>query len=148
MSDLNLDLHPSTDVLIGGRVFKITEQSRPMLQRILAHVNGEIASEELKAKKKGEEPTLTELMFHNFDASLPAIAMILGCEDLTSTEGKELVQHLHNHLHPSGAIKIYEEWWLLNDLDSFFLRGGRPLLMKELVESIKKSKETLAAEVN
>jgi hypothetical protein len=145
MSDeLNLDLVESVPVTLGGKNYVITQQSRPQIERILRIVNSEVAEAPVAAAAEGEkEATLTDILFRNFDAALPAFAMILGYEDLSSPAGEEMLVHLKQHLRPAGAIKVFNRWYEVNDIRSFFLRGGRLLLLPEIVKAIEAKEDQL-----
>lgn len=145
MEELDLDQVKTIPVKVGGRSFEITQQSRPQIQRVLAFVNDEVASQ-LREKKEGEEVALTELLFDNYDNQLPAIALIFGF-DPDKKEGKEVVNHLKEHLRHSGAIRVFDRWWDLNEIDSFFVRGGKPLMSREMVEVARRVKEKAIQEV-
>ena len=145
IEELDLDQVKTIPVKIGGKSFEITQQSRPMIQRVLAYVNDEVASK-IKEEKEGEEVALTELLFDNFDSQLPAIALIFGF-DPDKKEGKEVVSHLKEHLRHSGAIRVFDRWWDLNEIDDFFVRGGKPLMNREMVEVVRRVKEKAIQEV-
>ena len=129
---LNLDEVVTVDVVLGGKPFRIRQDRRAVIERVLR-----VAHEEDKQPAEGEaEKPLSERLFENWETSLPAFALILGSEE-GDTEHQAVVQHLREHLTVPSALAIYDEWWRLNEIESFFLRGGRPLLPPYIVRALQ-----------
>lgn len=128
---LNLDEVQTVEVILGGRSFRITQQRRAILEKVL-----KIAHEEGQVAREGDDRPLSERLFENWDAALPAFALILGEEE--GTPGFDAtVAHLEEHLRVPAALQIYEAWWELNQIQGFFDRGGRPLLPPYILKALQ-----------
>ena len=146
MSDLpnvlDFDQVVEVPVKLGGREFKLTQQSWPTIKRIIKFVNTDAGTPEK------EEQDLTDLMASKFEASLPVIALMFGFEQDDTTK-QEVVDFLQLHMTPRQALAVFQTWWKLNEVDDFFDRGGRILTHPEIVELIKRAKaEAVAESVN
>jgi hypothetical protein len=123
-------------VPIGGREFPLSPQSAPQLERVLNALyesnDSEVVEEAPEQKKKPWGSVLAK----NFRDSFPVVAMMFGFDPKTP-EGKEVVGHLAAYMAPKLAVRIYEEWRRINEIDDFLLRMGKPLLPPELVERLK-----------
>lgn len=126
-------------VPIGGQEFTLTPQSAPQLERVLNAIydttDVKLTDETAEEKRKPWGTVLTG----NYRKSIPIIAMMFGF-DPKSNEGKIAVQHLTDHLAPKLAVRIYEEWRRINEIDDFLLRTGKPLLNPELVAKLREYK--------
>ena len=128
---LNLDEVQTIDVILGGRPFKISQDRRAVIERVLR-----VAHEEGKPPTESDERSLSERLFENWEAALPAFALILGSEEGDS-DHQAVVQHLREHLTVPAALQIYEAWWDINQVEAFFVRGGRPLLPPYIVKALQ-----------
>jgi hypothetical protein len=123
-------------VPIGGREFTLSPQSAPQLERVLNAIYDteevDVAPETAVEKK---QPWGTVLV-KNYGKSIPVLALMFGLNP-KDAQGKEAVQHLTEFMVPKLAIRIYEEWRKVNDIDDFLLRTGKPLLHPDLVARLK-----------
>jgi hypothetical protein len=122
-------------VPIGGREFTLAPQSAPQLERVLNAIfdEGGVVLPETAAEEK--QPWGTVLV-KNYAKSLPILAMMFGLNP-KDAEGKEAIQHLTEFMVPKLAVRIYEEWRQVNEIDDFLLRTGKPLLAPDLVVRLK-----------
>jgi hypothetical protein len=123
-------------VPIGGREFTLAPQSAPHLERVLnaidAREDADVAPETVAETK---QPWGTVIV-KNYSKSIPILAMMFGFNP-KDKEGKEAVEHLTEFMVPKLAIRIYEEWRKVNEIDDFLLRTGKPLLDPTLVARLK-----------
>lgn len=135
---LDLDQIVSIPVKLAGREFKLTQQSQPVILRVLKFVNEEVEPEEKPEENQEKESGFTDAMARNLERALPYVALMFGYEQDDTTK-EEVVAFLKEHLHPSKAIVIFQTWWQLNEVDDFFARGGKVMMHPDLAASIKKS---------
>ena len=117
---LDLDEVGSRTVKLGGVQYTIRQQRQAVLERVLKFAHTDVQAPE------GDDRAFAEMLFQNWDASLPFFALILGCEEPAAQE--ECVAHLKANLTIPAALTIYETWWEINRIEDFFGRGGRPML--------------------
>lgn len=139
---LNLDETPEIPVHLAGRTFKLTQQRRSVVLRIIKYVNTNGESEN---KKPPEGIDDAELMEKNFDNSLPIIALMFGYEQKDDTT-KETITFLREHLNPARALKVFQAWWKLNEADDFFIRRGNILMDPEIALWMKTQRHVIAQE--
>jgi hypothetical protein len=123
-------------VPIGGREFTLSPQSAPQLERVLNAIyeteDSDVAPETAAENKQPWGTVVTK----NYAKSFPVTAMMFGFNP-KDKEGKEVVEHLTEFMPPKLAIRIYEEWRKVNEIDDFLLRTGKPLLHPDLVARLK-----------
>lgn len=125
---LDLDATPVVPVKLGGHHFEIRQQDFPTLLTVAKFVSrGFLDSGE---PEEGQpKATLIEQMERSLNEAKPIVALMLGAKDDTE---RNIVDA---KLTSPGAIKIFEKWWAVNEMDDFFLRQGNLLLHPRLVES-------------
>lgn len=131
---LDLDQTVEVTVKVGGREFKLTQQSYPTIRKVIQFVNGGggVAAD-------GENSDWTEIMDQNYLASLPVVALLFGYET-ENPEKEAVVQFLTGHLTPHKVVQIFQTWWKINEVDDFFDRAGKMLMHPDLVAGIKAEK--------
>jgi hypothetical protein len=129
---LDVSFLESTLVPIGGREYTLSPQSAPQLERVLNAIYDttevDLVPETATEKKTPWGTVVTK----NFTRSLPVLAMMFSY-DPKSPEGKQFINHLNEFMVPKLAVKVYQEWRRINDIDDFLLRTGKPLLHPDLV---------------
>ena len=139
---LNLDETKEVPVILAGKTFKLTQQRRSILQRIakFIHTNGE--SEGAKPKDGADD---SEIMETNLENSLPLVALMFGYEK-KDAETKEVIELLRAHLDHRKILKVFQEWWALNEMDDFFIRRGNMLMDPDIARWMKTQRQAIAAE--
>lgn len=136
-NSLNFDEVRPQEVVLHGRTFVLREQSAPMVQKIL-----EIAGVDNERTVEGEgEKAVVQSMFANWDEQVRATALMLGYDEADEELDKgvcaEVLKHLRQHLSPRQAMLIFSEWWRINDIAGFFMRGGRVLMSPSTVVELE-----------
>jgi hypothetical protein len=139
---LNLDETIEIPVSLAGRQFVLSQQRRSVILKIIKFVTTNGASEGNKPVEGLEDAALLE---SNFDNTLPFIALMFGFEQKDTTT-KETIAFLKEHLRPAQALKIFEAWWRLNEVDDFFIRQGNVLMDPDVAQWMKTQRRALAQE--
>lgn len=137
---MNLDDSPEIDVVLGGRHFILQQQRFGLIQKILA-ISDRI--EEAVTQEPDESDTDYQIRVYRerWEDTVPAFAYIFGFEKPDTEEGQAILTHLHAYLSIPKAIKIWERWYSINQIDDFFVRGGRILMKPWMVEAYQKAKQ-------
>ncbi|HET7100673.1 MAG TPA: hypothetical protein VFJ52_05945 [Terriglobia bacterium] len=129
----NFDEDEIVTVTFGGRDFVIRPQRRALIERIL----------DMAYKEETEGSSIKDF-FKNWDRQFPIFALIFGYEEMKSEETKEVLKHLESHMPLKAGPICFEDWWNVNQIQDFFLRGGMPLYPVSLVPRLEKElNETL-----
>lgn len=134
---LNLDETSGVDVVLGGRHFTIQQQRFAMVQRVLAISD---QNERAISKQEGEQETeFQERIFaERWQDTILACAYMLGVEEPASVDGSKDLAFIEHHLSIPRAIQIWEKWYEVNQINDFFVRGGRVLMKPWMVEAFQK----------
>lgn len=151
---LNLDCDDTVEVTLGGKQFTIKQQRKALIERVVRLVYLETGTDE--DKELTNEQTV-QLLFDNWEKSLPAFALILGVEP-EDTAYKETMAHLEEHLTFAKAQILFNRWYELNEVERFFAFLGNPLipmrtyqrlLQEQIVEAVNsKGGELVTSSVN
>lgn len=156
---LNLDLC-EIPVTIGGRDFLLKMQAKRPLMRVLdaifksddelkvAAAETDEPTDEVAAAAENKEPAdeavevplsenIAEMFMKEWDKSLPTFAMMFSFDPKKEDTFKEAVDHLEENLAPMAGVRVFKQWWLLNEIDAFFIRCGRTLIHPEMEREIE-----------
>lgn len=127
---IDLDDVGSVSIKLGGEEYQIRQQRQAIIEKVLrfAHEDPKMDDGEVN------EENFAEVLFRNWDAALPTLALCLGCEGEAAVTG--CVKHLKEHLTIPGALRIWELWWEINRIQDFFNRGGRALLPPYILDLV------------
>lgn len=137
----NLTLLDFDDVLpvevrLGGRSFAIRPQSAAIVQKVLEYSSVDsdrpIGAEEADTGEGKDPRRFVRDVFSTWDDTVAATAWMLGVE-----AGGEEYAHLQAHLRPGVVMRVYQEWWRINEIDDFFERGGRALMPLDTVQRLQ-----------
>jgi hypothetical protein len=127
---VNLDAADTTTFTIGARDFVVRPQRRALIEKVMEAA--------YQAETEGsEQSTFVQSLFKNWDRQFPMFALIFGYEDPKDPETKGVLKHLEQHLSPRGGVEVFKDWWEINGIDDFFIRGGRPMMPLDIVESLR-----------
>lgn len=145
---LNLD-ESEVAVTIGGRGFILKQQAKAPLMRVLdAMFVSETSDLEAATTDEEAEPTATETLLEDniartfmkeWEKALPIIAMMFGFDPSKEDTWKDAVAYLEENLAPMAGVKVFKAWWVLNEIDSFFIRCGRTLMHPEMERQLELS---------
>lgn len=148
---LNLDEN-EIPVTIGGRGFTLKQQAKRPLMRVLDAIfksdpeEPKVAATETEAP--GDETTeevieaplsvnIAEVFIKEWEKSLPIFALMFSFDPKKEDTYTEAVEFLEEHLAPMAGVKVFKQWWLLNEIDAFFIRCGRTLIHPEMEREIE-----------
>jgi hypothetical protein len=122
---LDLDADAMIEVTLGGRSFTITQQRAAVLEQVLLAVYNDSQQADLKDDATMRE--LSQLSLARWQESIPTFALILGVEPGDANH-RDTVAHLETHLTFPKAQQLFEAWYELNQVESFFYQAGNPLI--------------------
>lgn len=127
---IDLDDVGSVSIKLGGEEYQIRQQRQAIIEKVLrfAHEDPKLDDGEVT------EENFAEVLFRNWDAALPTLALCLGCEGEPAVAG--CVEHLKEHLTIPAALRIWDLWWEINRIQDFFNRGGRALLPPYILDLV------------
>lgn len=127
--------------MLGGRAFTLSQQRAAIVERILSLSSEDTARNILKENDEPESPTaVVTRMFANWDNVIQAALLMFGYED-ENAERNTAREHLLQYLNPGHAIRLFERWWEVNEIDAFFERGGRVLMPIQTVEELRRIRQ-------
>lgn len=132
---LNLDEDTVVAVTLGNRNFSIRQQRRAVLERVLLAMHPEQPAlpEGAEDEENLSERELATRGIETWERHLDAFALMLGVE-ASDANFAETIQHLEEHLTWPKARKVFEKWWELNEMASFFVRVGNALIPETMLD--------------
>jgi hypothetical protein len=140
---LDFDQTPSIEVKLGGRSFVLTQQRTAIVQAVLeassVDVERQIIDTEIEGSVTDPKASIQN-MFSNWPEVIKTTALMLGVEQ-DQPDYDQVIVFLDTKLNPARVISIFEKWWEVNEIESFFMRGGRTLMPRETLERMRAVRE-------
>lgn len=111
---------------------KIRQDRRAVIERVLRQCHL------VTQKEEDGDRALADVLFENYDDSIPTLLLILGFDN-DSPDWQEMFAAMRDDMPPTRAREIFETWWDLNQINDFFMRGGKPILPPYIVNLIQNS---------
>lgn len=139
---LNLDQDDTVEVTLGGKPFILRQQRRALIEQVIRLVYTEMPEIDEEKERTNEETM--QLLFENWERSLPAFPLILGVEPGDAAY-KETLAHLEEHLTFAKAQVLFNRWYVLNEVERFFGFLGNPLIPMRTYQRLLSEKVAEAA---